>query len=425
MENIDKLLKDKLESYRPDFDDAAWGAFSSRLEKAQLPFYKKWFGPYLLNGVVWLATVAFLFYFWPTNKETASSNSGQLVQRLVLTDTVFVRDTVYLENTSTERKEKEVIAAFQAPASSNVIIPPSVDPPVTSSIPDPAASQNSIAQAAENHEPEPENKKGSARKVISQKYSDNTLHWQDTISEREMMRYLFGSQDSTASSTREAHPFEETGNSFKAKKTTHFDIKAGPLLRLMYPVDGFVDEEDGYLRPGFQLSLVWNRQFSLNMGIQAGNTKVEVADWDELPIEKLNQLPAWEQFPFELDNIRINTEQFYFPVDVSYHTPVYKGIGVFIKAGVVPHYIRKQEFYYDPIINASQLGTWTQLEPKTWQISYLQTGLGINYQISPRLSTYLDGEYWHGIRPIGGERNRYRWMGLSLGLNFHLLPNKP
>jgi len=415
MEKIDRLLKDKLESYRPNFEEAAWGAFSTKLEKMELPFYKKWFGLYTISGLVLLASGAFLFYFWPTNNEIPISNSAEGV---VLVDTVYVNDTVRPENLSSELTENEGASSLRAVEPEKVNNQPSAELAYTPAIPEKAPSENNERQ------PVPENRSTTQPTQISQKSSENTLHWKDTISEREMMRYLFGNSDGIAVSTVAAHPFEEFGDSFEAKKTNHLDVNAGPLLRLMYPVDGFVTEEEGFLNPGFRVSVLWNKKLSVNIGIQTGNNLAHVENVNELSEERLNQFPAWDDFHFVVEGIRIDTDQLYMPIDIAYHFPVYRRMGVHLKAGVVAHYIRKQEFYYNPHSLASFRGEWAHTAPKSWQISYLQTGLGINYQLSRRFSTHLDGEYWHGIQPIGGEQNRYRRMGLSVGLNFHLLPDK-
>ncbi len=71
---------------------------------------------------------------------------------------------------------------------------------------------------------------------------------------------------------------------------------------------------------------------------------------------------------------------------------------------------------------SSAIPFFTSISQNTWQISYLQGSLGIRYDLSRQFSTHLEGEYWKGMKPTGGERHCYDLLGIAFGIHYHLFP---
>lgn len=440
--NIDRLYKEKLEAYAPGFTEAAWEGFAPKLKTIPNQFWKNWNG-YILGGTV-LGLVSVLVYFFHPNS-IADENSTSLVENAASVEVLLDSNRLYEKQpliTGPETLHREP-AVDSGSLSENtfsqiqgvnpkqsIVFQLDVDKTTTSS----HSLPEQVAESPATLLKVKEEKKQSDRNVLNANTKMRGItNWRDTISEREMMRYLFSMEESA--STSRDNSISGFGDSYKMDKPLHLDLAFGPMIKWLRPVDGFSKNELEILGSnpawrfmGLNISLVLNQKFSIGAGVISGKT----TNYHQLPEAYRSytyppgyyqHFPGWDDdFMFGLDHIRIVTDQLFFPVDVKYTQKIYRGLGLNFKAGIVPHYIRKQEFYYTPPIYSSRSGYLTATQPKAWQLSYVQSGLGINYQISRRFSTYLDGEYWHAIQPIGGEQNRYRLMGLTFGVNFHFLP---
>ncbi len=417
---MDRIFKDKLEAYRPVFTEKAWADFAPQLSKNY--WWKSWWGFAAISGIVILG----LYLLYPSftaeipgeNLSLAESQSPALPSPLVAEPKGFpsVMDS--------SRKEKLAKKEQADPAD----LKKKREKPVDSNSLPVAGKTRTINSTLERKEPIPifpdqQGVKWKAMKQHSQ--SRHQYHYSDP----ELMRHLLKIDDQTL--IPPSSVVKGTGDFNQIKEPLHWDVTVGPVVSWLYPVDGFSSTRLPYSEelfswrfPGVKIALVVNQKWSLSAGVMGGNTVNYIAVGEDYPTENLVHFPDWSEVTYTVENIKIETRQLLLPLSLQYHQKIMGNFGMNFKVGLLVHHIGDQNFVYNKPIFASSLGISTSLPPDTWQLSYLQGGLGFSYEIGKRFSTYLEGEYWKGIQPIGGEEHRYHLMGISFGLNYHLFPKE-
>lgn len=418
---MDRLIKEKLEAYHPEFTETAWLEFAPHLSKGF--WWKSWWGISSVSGI--LLFVVYLLY--PVLTQELPDKKLQLVENQsspIPSPLVEEPNAVPSVADSLEKEAESNKAEYSNPG-----ILKKTDGKRLDSNSIPFKSENrKVYMAVENKEAIPAYLNEENLKWKSKNYqSQNVLSYH--YSDPELMRHLF--EMDTVDLNHPSTTVSGTGDIYKIKEPLHWDVTIGPVMRWVYPVDGFSTTRMPYSEelfswrfPGLGMALVLYQKWVISAGIMRSSTVNYISVGEGYPIEKLSHFPDWSAVTFPVDHIKIKSRQLLIPLSFQYRQKVKGDFGIHFKVGMIAHHIGRQNFYYEKPIFASSLGFSTSHFQNTWQLSYLQGGLGVDYRLSKRFSTYLESEFWKGIQPAGGEKHRYTLMGISFGVNYHLFPKK-
>ncbi|WP_439481222.1 hypothetical protein [Cyclobacterium plantarum] len=427
---MDRLIKEKLEAYHPEFSEAAWTDFLPHLKK--IPWWKTWWIVVPVSGLFLLGTFLY-FQYRGLKTETQHTYSIQIEGKAPninsLSESTDKSNQLVPYSNESEDYNVGKHQGYSEDLNKEIKKENSVNPAGKKSN---AGKRKKTAvlkrYSGDKKQASAENNTGSKPSYYSQKNPQSYFSL-DTMSEQELIRHLLTIDDST--STIPSATVKGTGDMYKTKEPLHWDLTLGPAMRWLYPVDGFSttrlpysEELFSWRFPGLHMALVINQKWSVSAGVMGSNTNNYISVGEGYPTEKLLHFPDWSMVNYPVDHIRIETRQLLMPLSLSYHQNIINNFGLNFRVGLIAHYIGDQKFAYNKPIFASSLGYSTSVFQNTWQLSYLQSGLGLSYELSRRFSTYLEGEYWKGIQPIGAEQHKYHLMGLSFGVNFHLFPKE-
>lgn len=418
---MDRIFKDKLEAYRPVFTEKAWADFAPQLSKNY--WWKTWWGFTSISGILLLGLYLLSSSF---TAETPVENPPLAESQSPALPAPLVADPKALPSAmDSADKDPKLAKKEQADPTS---LKKTREKPLDSNSLSKSGKTRTIHRVLENKEPisifpDQQGVKWKAMKQHSQ--SRHQYHYSDP----ELIRHLLKIDDQTL--IPPSSVVKGPGDFNQIKEPLHWDVTVGPVVSWLYPVDGFSSTRLPYSEelfswrfPGMKIALVVNQKWSLSAGVMGGNTVNYIAVGEDYPTENLVHFPDWSEVTYTVENIKVETRQLLLPLSLQYHQKVMGNFGMNFKAGLLAHRIGDQNFVYEKSWVASSLGLSTALSQDTWQLSYLQGGLGFSYEIGKRFSTYLEGEYWKGIQPIGGEQHKYHLMGVSIGVNYHLFPKE-
>ncbi len=418
---MDRLIKEKLEAYHPEFTETAWMDFAPHLSK--IYWWKSWWGFPSISGIVLLG----IYLLYPSFTKELPEKNVQLAESQSPSMPSPWGEEQKAVPSSAESLEEEPELNLSEASNADFIKKSNEKPVDSISIPTEAKTRT-MQRVLETKEPYPAflRQPGLKRNAVNH-YSENRPRYH--YSDPGLMRHLLEIDNNAM--THPSTTVKGVGDLFKIKEPLHWDVTVGPVVSWMYPVDGFSttrlpysEELFSWRFPGMNIELVVNQKWSLSTGVMGGNTVNYISVGEDYPIENLVHFPDWSEVTYTVENIKIETRQLLLPLSLRYHQKIMGNIGMNFKVGLLAHRIGDQSFVYEKSWLASSLGLSTALSQDTWQLSYLQGGLGFSYDLFNRFSTFLEGAYWKGIKPIGGEKHRYHLMGVSFGVNYHLFPKE-
>ncbi|MBD3629973.1 hypothetical protein [Cyclobacterium sp.] len=429
-DKMDRLIKEKLEDYHPEFSEAAWTDFLPHLKK--IPWWRTWWAVVPVSGLFLLGTFIYFQYPGPETQQTSSIQIEEKAPNInSLSEGTDKSNQPFPNYNESEGYKIEKNQDLSEDLNEEIKEENHGNP---TGIKGNAGKRKKIAFLKKYSE---DKKKASAVNNVRSKrhyYSYRQKNPQsyfslDTLSQQELLRHLLTIEDSTSSIP--SATVKGTGAVYKIKEPLHWDLTVSPVVSWLYPVDGFSttrlpysEELFSWRFPGLNMALIINQKWSVSAGVLGGNTDNYISIGEGYPIENLTHFPDWSEVTYPVGHIWIESKQLLFPFSIKYHQKIIGDFGMNLKIGLLAHHIGDQKFAYNKPIFASSLGLSTSVSQNTWQLSYLEGGLGFTYDLSKRFSTYLEGEYWKGIQPIGGEQHKYHLMGVSIGVNYHLFPKE-
>jgi hypothetical protein len=449
---FENKIKSALEEYAPAYEQGAWEDFAPRLESLNIPFWKKWYAPYLystgLAGLIWLYLalqttpgISISQAYLPPDNQTIT-----LVQR----DTLYVYDTVYVYrrqiiDTQIFSEESSGIASTLDLNGNNLNQPISEETKATAiestfksdtnTDESKGITESATRQVARQNAPR------AGATAPSKSQTDST--YQETIANTESIDTESGlpvSPNKTRTRTSMAAPsinrqklevlktdreFVEGDTSnlssppIRQKQKNQLSLYAKPALTLLLPIHSELEFYPAIL-PELSVELRWNDSFGLSTGLIWGNITADLDDPEDFPAGYLNRFPGLPDLSEEPDDVEIRSEQLWIPLIASLR-PVASGrFDINIQVGFLINYLRSQRFTYI-FEEQSMLADFSEkVKLNEWTVSHAMIGVGSGYSISERMSLQMGATYWLPLVKTGVDQSRIHGLGLNFGLNYRL-----
>ncbi len=432
-DHFEKKVKESLENFSPAYEDAAWGEFAPLLDAAQLPFWKRWYAPYLFSTLLFLIATTMVYVgMYSRNTLTQDSSPAITEQSDVpvtsLRDTVYIYDTIYVYRTTTAIGVTDSVSSQLSPAIAADAVASGQQVPGKQV--NPSTSDNKPLTPPGTDDARRTGPTGGKTQLIPGKSpvslpsdlaSLPDKKSRETTQARSMAAPAVGKKNNPVDRLDFELVIGDTSNLSapplrpKAEKS----IFVSSAVSMMLPISRTV-EFNPALYPSLGMGIKWNRKTSLSVGIILGNNTGEIDDPEELNPDILSGFPGVTDLPDAPDDIMVSNRQLYFPLTLIFQNTSLDRIGFEGNVGVLGNYLMHQKVRY---LFEEETGIPDQnftVTSNEFTISHLQLGIGTSYSISDRLSIHLRTNYWLPIQRMGLVKERIHGLDVNLGMNYSL-----
>lgn len=422
--NFEDKIRTILESHDPGRDEMAWEEFQPMLEDTTVPFWKRWFVPYLYSTLLFVLTLTALW--WMVNRGNMDVIEGQVPSENVIitrSDTVFVYDTVYV--IKEVFVQESVVGKLRFERNDMSSADAFVQPEKTSNEAFLSAGFAEQDKAGEEVIPlvrGPETKAeegGGTEELRAQTTDSRKNHYPapqaiDPYAKDEIPDFIKRREDETVvgdTSTLASTPM---------RRGVRKSLYVQPEAHFIFPTSRNI-EFDGGVFPGVQLGLFWNDRVGIAAGAMRGVLRGEIDDPEDMDAGLLRTFPSSDNLPEDPDDIDIRSSQWFFPLTLQLNSHPVNQVLFEGSLGVVGNYITKQRISY-VFEDESRIPTLHHtVRNRAFNLSHLAMGLGTRYALSERFYFHLNTSYWLPLVRTGIEQNKAHLFGVKLGVSYKLL----
>ena len=415
---FDHIIKDKLESLDPVYNEAAWKKLDYRLDLlAPLPWYSRW-KSLLIAGSLGMITLLNIGLLYKVDSE--QDQLEKLVHLLSeqegnrAADTVYVISEHYLTASFLNgAAPTKLLASSDATAVYDLLDPLSVYKIRASSSFTPASSSIAATSALSEEVTSDEAMLAFNRQIQS-------ISSLDPFSEQYQL------------SGPEAEDMYVRGVVLPPRKK-----------KWDYPVQPRIGVAAGYLIPDPDLGerFVSSRQsllietpirgnFHLMSGLSFQELTYKLDDVDDNNFERstLLEYPQFGSFPSSPDEITVENTMLQVPIYFRYYKPLNRNWSVFAGGGPTIDILLNQKFTYSflEIQNEQLLKFDESIKSDDLKINLgaISGNVGIEHYFNPRFSAQVELNYQYGLGKIGLEERTFNAFAVSGGL-FYKLSKRP
>ncbi len=432
---FDDRIKEKLSGLNPSYRPSSWDDMEDILTYGVTrPWYKGWKAISAISGLVLFSAINF-YLLWQIKKERFAGQEPNRtsIQQVVVVDTIYVADTVYLTASQAANVYNQSPYALNAggqPGSDHL---------------NKSKAQLFIASANIGSG-------GLYRKSIRSFMSANSManityhsplvggglmdpmdnHSQWSI-ERPLVVPFIGkdAQDPLTALRAMALGYEVTGSSFSREKIKRAFKPAGKLMRIGV-VGGILipnpDIGERYIsnKIGLATEIGLKRNLRFITGLHLGKLtyKLDEVDDNNFNPDDLQSYPGYDELNKTPDEITINNKLLQLPLHLRYYKPLNYNWSVFISGGPTLDLLLNQEFKYNYLdIDDDQLIVVNEVTEQKDLKLYLGnfTGsFGIEHNFTQNLAGQVSIDYQYGLGKLGVEKRSVNSLGLNLSAYYKL-----
>ncbi|UJP66580.1 hypothetical protein [Mongoliitalea daihaiensis] len=444
--NFEKKFKQKLEEVHTPYTEDAWTSFAPLLNASSVPFWKRWYVPYIYSTLLFFGAWL-LFPLREQGNQAILDGAplGILAQQdtLVVRDTVYIIDTLYVYKTIVVAQENrmqrpitnvsslgpvDTVGIQQAGQATGIGNSPSLEEGNLRLAKNTTNAQNPPTSTVGGSKRETMNRGGS--EAIS---SVPTTTIDTVANERMPASGGLGSNVLMAPSIAPEEGFvmklekelvvgdtSNLKNNYDQSKHKPFvNLEAG--LSLMLPVSRNIDYYAASLQ-GFQVGLEWDNGWGIYTGVMRNSMRGEIDDDDIARFSPtvLDQLPGRPADMTVVDEIYVTNRQWLFPLELRWRSMYFSGFSFESSAGIVANLLRRQDFQYEFDGRVELEDQFETLQKNQFMLSHVKIGLGTNYLLSQRMGMYLRTHYWFPTTGTGILQNRVHGLEVGVGMNYFL-----
>ncbi len=414
-QQFDHIIKNKLESLEPAYNESAWKVLDYRLDLlAPLPWYSRW-KSLLVAGSLGLITLLNIGLLYKVDSE--QEQLEELVHLLSEKDAVRQTDTVYVVS------ESYLGTSFLAAGNSAGLLV-STDASAVYDVLDPLAIYKIKADV----------------KVIrpTSSLSENAIIPAGATAENVSM--LAENREVIAINSIDPFEVDYSLNGPEAEDMYVRGVVIPPRKKKWsYPIQPRIGITAGYLIPDPDLGerFVSSRQSLLiespirrNIHVLSGLSyqemtyKLDDVDDNNFDQATLLQYPQYGSFPSTPDEITVDNTMLQIPIYLRYYKPLNHSWSVFVGGGPTIDILLNQEFTYSFLdIRNEQLVKFEEtIRSNDLQVNLgaISGNVGIEHFFNHRFSAQVELNYQYGLGKLGLEERSFNSFAVSGGLFYNL-----
>ena len=412
---FDHIVKNKLESLDPEYNEQAWKAIDYRLDLlAPLPWYSRW-KSLLVAGSLGVITLLNIGLLYKVDRE--QDQLEQLVNLLSERENSSSADTVYLIS------ENSLGTSFLEASGGNTLLA-STDKTGAYDLLDPLSIYKIVATAG-----------SSANSSLMTAVSG------DTPVDNSSAGFNL-SLDRQPESVNSLDPFSDQYklNGPAAEEMYVRGVVLPPKKKKWdYPIQPRIGIAAGYLIPdpdqgekfvSSRLSLFMESPIRGNFHILTGLSHQEITykldDVDDNNFEQATLLkyPGFGSFTTSPDEITVENSMLQLPLYLRYYKPLNHSWSIFVGGGPTIDILVKQKFIYSFLdIQNEQLVEFEEIiesDDVEVTLGSLSGNVGMEHYFNRRLSAQVELNYQYGLGKIGLENRSFNSFSVSGGLFYKL-----
>lgn len=411
---FDDIVKNKLESINPAYNDQAWKALDYRLDLlAPLPWYSRWKSLLVASslGVITLLNIGLLYKV--DNEQHQLKQLVELLsdrERNSAPDTVYLSTQNYLSHSFLDRGTSPLLASVDNSGVYDLFDPLSVYK-ITASI-------NANSGTASTAPASP-----GSTVISNHSISSSTIDRPiETITSLDPfnLEYMLNSPDADDMYVR--------GVVLPPKKK-----------KWDYPIQPRIGFSAGYLIPNPDLGerFVTSRQSVLvesavgrNFHVMTGLShqeftyKLDDVDDNNFELATLLNYPGFGSFTSAPDEITVQNTMLQIPLYLRYYKPLNHSWSVFAGGGPTLDILLKQKFTYSFLeIQDEQLVEFDEVvesDDIQFTLGSFSANMGVAHYFNRRFSAQVELNYQYGLGKIGLEKRSFDSFTVSGGLFYKL-----
>ncbi len=444
-DKFEQKIKEKLEGIAtpvPDLDQA-WQNFSPKISEDSIPFWKRWYMPYLF------ASTLFIFSLWWHQREQKGDFVAETSFRNELSaDTVVVRDTVYLVDTV--YLIKKIIVQENQVVQSQSSFSEKENEQQTALSQSKIGEQNLEYQTDEPKEAEKSNKdqlealnkssrsvgKSDSSTLGSEKRMAEPVQGVDSLTQKS---WIASQPDSIAPKRPRSMTAPSIGPKEKVVLKSDVELLVGdtsnlsnpsirarskPMLHveavssILFPISRLV-EYYTLIQNGIQVGMEWESGWGIYTGAIRNQVEGELDDEEIMQLSSavISNLPNLTADISSLDEIYFTNRQWFFPLELRWRSLYYSGFSFESSLGLMGNLLSRQDFIYEFENNFVEEYQYETVDKNQFSLSHFRLGIGTNYLLSKRVGMSLRSHYWFPTARPGIIRDRMHGLEVGVGIN--------